>query len=401
MQQGGCSCQLLPPQSRIEATACMRVHIDEPAGPIELTSFHLRGWAADERSVSDIQVSVNNMPCRIFRYCRPDVVKAYPGCETTGFSAFVRLADLHLTDQMDIAIHSGGAELHRRSLRVAPGAVANLADEERSRLHKREWVLSRVICVRCGGCLNTKALCESCGHAHADGGVLDFIPLEFKEPQLEFNGAICSHGYDETVDRIVGQVESADGMALDCGAGWRKSVRRSIVTTDIFPYPTTDVLAVNQRLPFQDEVFDAVLSLHVLEHVPDPFGCARELCRVLKPGGTLLAVTPMIVPEHGFPHHFFNPTREGLALLFRHVDGEARIFVPELGHPINGVRTVLDLYTNSLPAPQREKLLALTVHDLLAHSVADWVKEDIATAMSEDGRMCLAANLSIELVKRG
>ena len=38
-------------------------------------------------------------------------------------------------------------------------------------------------------------------------------------------------------------------------------------------------------LPFEDASFDVVLSCGVLEHVPDEAGSAREIARVLKPGG--------------------------------------------------------------------------------------------------------------------
>lgn len=45
-------------------------------------------------------------------------------------------------------------------------------------------------------------------------------------------------------------------------------------------------------LGFADESFDLVLSLDVIEHVPDPDALARELARVLKPGGLGLVTTP-------------------------------------------------------------------------------------------------------------
>jgi SAM-dependent methyltransferase len=47
-----------------------------------------------------------------------------------------------------------------------------------------------------------------------------------------------------------------------------------------------------QALPFADGSFDAVFSINVLEHVPDPERLAAEAARVLRPGGLMLALTP-------------------------------------------------------------------------------------------------------------
>ncbi len=46
------------------------------------------------------------------------------------------------------------------------------------------------------------------------------------------------------------------------------------------------------HLPFAAETFDVVLSSEVIEHTPDPEAAARELYRVLKPGGHMVLSTP-------------------------------------------------------------------------------------------------------------
>ncbi len=46
------------------------------------------------------------------------------------------------------------------------------------------------------------------------------------------------------------------------------------------------------KLPYADETFDAVTSMGVLEHIPEPFIALDEMVRVLKKKGTLIAVFP-------------------------------------------------------------------------------------------------------------
>lgn len=45
-------------------------------------------------------------------------------------------------------------------------------------------------------------------------------------------------------------------------------------------------------LPFRDDTFDGVIGVDVLEHLDDDEGALRELLRVCRPGGSLIATVP-------------------------------------------------------------------------------------------------------------
>ena len=52
------------------------------------------------------------------------------------------------------------------------------------------------------------------------------------------------------------------------------------------------VIEEGDPLPYEDERFDVIVARYVFEHVSTPEQTARELLRVLKPGGVIAATTP-------------------------------------------------------------------------------------------------------------
>ena len=63
------------------------------------------------------------------------------------------------------------------------------------------------------------------------------------------------------------------------------------VTTDFSPSANVRMDITN--LAFPDGSFDAILCMHVLEHIPDDRGAMRELLRVLRPGGWAILQVPL------------------------------------------------------------------------------------------------------------
>lgn len=86
------------------------------------------------------------------------------------------------------------------------------------------------------------------------------------------------------------------------------------------------VIASLDNLEYDDNSFDAIMLNHVIEHVPHPIKLIQECFRVLKPGGSLVALTPNAssLGHRRFksnwrgletPRHLQVFTRDSLALL--------------------------------------------------------------------------------------
>src|SRR5215831_2151050 len=87
--------------------------------------------------------------------------------------------------------------------------------------------------------------------------------------------------YPATVDEVVGVDVSAEMLALAAPA-----VAGSSRKVTLFTHTA-------ERLPFDDQTFDTVVTTWSLCSIPDPVAALREARRVLKPGGQLRFI------EHG------------------------------------------------------------------------------------------------------
>ena len=124
------------------------------------------------------------------------------------------------------------------------------------------------------------------------------------------------------------------GRLLDAGCGdlpYREGLRDQVSrydTLDVAPRAgeLTYVGDIQKMGEVPSETYDSVICLEVLEHVPDPFSAARELNRVLAPGGVLVASVPHLSRLHDEPHDYYRYTRHGL----RHLLEQAGFEVAEM-----------------------------------------------------------------------
>jgi SAM-dependent methyltransferase len=124
--------------------------------------------------------------------------------------------------------------------------------------------------------------------------------------------------YEDTMNRIyqdarkrIADCLSPGGLCLDCGAGAGHQfnfindfIQLSKETYFGIEWIQQDVLSakaqglqidhgdLNAHLPFEDNYFQCVFGLSVLEHLVNGCHFLKEAHRILKPGGRLILVTP-------------------------------------------------------------------------------------------------------------
>jgi SAM-dependent methyltransferase len=225
----------------------------------------------------------------------------------------------------------------------------------------------------------------------------NFLNFEIKKDYgLENTKNISSHGYDEFALEIIG--ENSQGLVLDCGCGSRNEYLENVVNFEIVPYESTDVIGLGECLPFIDNSFDAVLSLNVLEHVKDPFACAKEIARVLKPSGKLYCVAAFLQPVHAFPDHYFNMTKGGMRLLFEKYLEIDRQSIIRSGLPIFTLTWILQRWIHALPEKARDNFMSKKISDLLAPPI-DYLNENFVLDLPQEMNEELASTTAIFATK--
>ena len=127
-------------------------------------------------------------------------------------------------------------------------------------------------------------------------------------PEITYDGPSAARDSRELMSEIKNHLQ-AEGKVLDLGCGPRDQASpiqylgHQYVGVD-YSNQAADFLADAHAIPFKNETFDCVLSYAVLEHLHNPFICAQEIERVLKPGGVYIGTVSQGEPFHGsYFHH--------------------------------------------------------------------------------------------------
>lgn len=221
----------------------------------------------------------------------------------------------------------------------------------------------------------------------------DFITNELRaETGIADTNEVSKNDYDAHVQSLIEQMEQ--GVVLDCGAGSRSTYYPNVVNYDIVDYVSTDIVGVAESLPFKDASIDGIISIAVLEHVRDPFRCAAEMVRVLKPGGKLICCVPFLAPVHAYPHHYYNMTPQGLRALFeRQLEIDDQQVIESI-LPIWALTWIISSWANGLEGEVREDFLSMPLRALLAKP-EDLVKKSWVTTLAPEKNLELAAGSMI------
>jgi SAM-dependent methyltransferase len=127
----------------------------------------------------------------------------------------------------------------------------------------------------------------------------------------------------------VGTKQSIEGRVTHVHGHFELVPRENYTMADVEAGNDVDVTADLHALPADwTSRFAAVVAVSVFEHLERPWIAAKEIARVLAPGGFCYIATHQTFPLHGYPSDFFRFSKEALRLIFE----DAGLRVIEAGY---------------------------------------------------------------------
>jgi SAM-dependent methyltransferase len=148
---------------------------------------------------------------------------------------------------------------------------------------------------------------------------VEFGPAKLEE---EYTGPATTR-WGEDIISLLPRSSADDAVCLEFGCGNGKA--RPIIEHFGYQWVGVDITGDGALaycdghfLPFPDETFSLVVSIAVFEHLYDPFRAAREVYRVLKPGGVFIGTTAFLEPFHA--NSYFHMSHLGVNQILTRAD---------------------------------------------------------------------------------
>jgi SAM-dependent methyltransferase len=373
--------------------------IDSPSNRDETsaTLIQVSGWiVAEQGSIIDhltLWDQARSVGSELVHVPRADVEVVYSNKQVTGFQGHINTLLFNNDSVLSIHFSLDGTP---QKIAVPFRLSAQLKQVNAQKRQKLKKISAILQCPTCSSdMLQTQREYLACPRCQSkfphDAGKYDFLTPDLRKyARVQETDNISSNNYDQFALEIINEFK--DGIILDNGCGLRSVYYDNVVNFEIADYPTTDVLGIGEKLPFKSNSFDAVFSLAVLEHVKNPFECAREIVRVLKPSGKLYCVVPFLQPFHGYPNHYYNMTSSGLLNLFESSLQVLECGVPQSGLPIWSLSWFLHSYLQGLPQTIRHRFESMTVGELANFSIEVLQQEFVQALSAETNRELASTN---------
>jgi uncharacterized protein YbaR (Trm112 family)/SAM-dependent methyltransferase len=159
--------------------------------------------------------------------------------------------------------------------------------------------------------------CGQCGRAYP---IVNGVPVMMPDgsvPGVQHEAElVVRDSYVPWVFRTILQSLLDDQWVLEIGSGNMRLDDPCIIRMDVTLTPYVDVVADAHHLPFVPGSLDYVFSMAVFEHLRNPFQAAQSIHEALKDGGFIYHECNFVFAYHGYPHHYFNASLQGLEQLF-------------------------------------------------------------------------------------
>jgi ubiquinone/menaquinone biosynthesis C-methylase UbiE len=279
------------------------------------------------------------------------------------------------------------SNLRNNNAHIDSNDTGSLSNEKKVKL---ELIKNLLQCPKCQNpklkFISSKIFCKKCkSDFKSNKQMYDFLTPELRAyASAKHTDNVSTNEYLEIQKQLTNR--HPNGFILDHGCGLKANYLSNVVYFDVVNYPTTDVRGIAERLPFRDNSFEALISIAVLEHVKNPFECAREIVRVLKPGGTLYVDVPFLQSYHGYPDHYYNMTMNGLRNLFRESIEIEQCFSSHT--PLKLFPWYLKIYLSGLSMEDQNEFLQMKIADFLDEN--NFMDKNFVTKLSAQANELVA-----------